>query len=35
VTKSIRVDAEAEAEISDAIDHYEREREGPWSRVLG
>jgi plasmid stabilization system protein ParE len=28
MTKLIRVDAEAEDEISHAIDHYEREREG-------
>lgn len=28
MTKSIRVDAEAEDEISHAIDRYERERQG-------
>ena len=28
MTKSIRIDAEAEDEISHAIDRYEREREG-------
>ena len=27
MTKSVRIDAEAEEEIADAIDHYERERE--------
>ncbi len=28
MTKSIRIDAEADDEISHAIDRYEREREG-------
>src|SRR5438067_143111 len=28
MSRALRLDAEAEAEINDAIDHYDREREG-------
>ena len=33
--KPIRIDAEADEEITHAIDRYEREREGLGRRVLG
>jgi hypothetical protein len=35
MTKPIRVDAEAEEEISNAIDRYEREREGLGAELWG
>lgn len=35
MTKSIRIDAEADDEISHAIGRYEREREGLGAEFLG
>ena len=35
MTKAIRIDAEADDEISHAIDRYEREREGLGAEFLG